>query len=59
MSVLLTIAETAERLRVSRRTVYREIEAKKLRATKVRGSTFVAEIEVERYVRSAQRGRVA
>jgi len=59
MSVLLTIAETAERLRVSRRTVYRLVEEKKLRVTKVRGSSFVAELELDRYVRAAERGRVA
>lgn len=59
MSALLTIAETAERLRVSRRTVYRLIAEKKLRVTKVRGSSFVADAELDRYVRAAERGRVA
>ena len=59
MSALRTIAEAAELLRVSRRTVYRLISEKKLRMTKVRGSSFIAEAELERYMKAAERGRVA
>lgn len=57
MSVLLTIPEAAAHLRVSTRTVYRLIAEKQLRATKVRGSRFIIDTELERYLRGA--GRVA
>lgn len=60
MSVLLTIAEVAERLRVSKRTVYRLIADRRLRITKVRGSSFVADREIDRYLQAVERpGRVA
>jgi excisionase family DNA binding protein len=52
---LLTIRETAARLRVSERTVYRLIRDRKLRLTKVRGSSFVKDAEVDRYLRAADR----
>lgn len=60
MSELLTIAEAAARLRVSVRTVYRLIADRKLRVVKVRGSSFVRETEIGRYLENAERStRVA
>jgi excisionase family DNA binding protein len=61
MSELLALDEVARRLGgISRRTVYRLIADRKLRVTKVRGSSFVTEVELERYIRTAERpGRVA
>lgn len=60
MAELLTIAEAASRLRVSSRTVYRLIADRKLRVTKVRGSSFVRETEIARYLETAERStRVA
>jgi excisionase family DNA binding protein len=59
MTELRTVAETAEALRVSRATVYRLVKDRKLRVTKVRGSTFVAQAEIDRYLKNAERGRVA
>ena len=61
MSQLLSLDEVAKRLGgISRRTVYRLIADRKLRVTKVRGSSFVTEVELERYIRTAERpGRVA
>ena len=55
MSQLRTIAEAAALLRVSTRTVYRLIRDHKLRLTKVRGSSFVSDAEIERYLRAAER----
>lgn len=47
------IAEACRRLGgVSRSTVYREHAAGRIRFTKVRGSTFVRDSEIERYLRS-------
>jgi excisionase family DNA binding protein len=60
MDALLTVEEVADRLRVSRRTVYRLIKDRRLRVTKVRGSSFVTMVEIERYLLPANRpGRVA
>lgn len=61
MSELLDLGEVARRLGgISRRTVYRLIADRKLRVTKVRGSSFVTEVELERYIRTAERpSRVA
>ena len=61
MTELLALDEVARRLGgISRRTVYRLIADRKLRVTKVRGSSFVTEAELERYIRTAERpGRVA
>lgn len=61
MTELRTIEETAKRLRVSRATVYREIKRRRLKVTKVRGSSFVNELEIERYLKAAERpnGRTA
>lgn len=61
MSELLSLDEVAQRLGgISRRTVYRLIADRKLRITKVRGSSFVTEAEIERYIKAAERpGRVA
>jgi excisionase family DNA binding protein len=56
---LWTVPETAERLRVSRRTVYRLIADRRLKITKVRGGTFVSEAEILRFLRDAERRRVA
>lgn len=57
MSELRDLDQTAVRLHVSRRTVYREIKAKRLRVVKVRGSSFVTDDEIERYIKSAERPR--
>ena len=59
MGELLTVPETATRLRVHRATVYRLIHDGKLRLTKVRGSSFVKEAEIERYLRAAERNTAA
>ena len=61
MSELLALDEVARRLGgISRRTVYRLIADRKLRVTKVRGSSFVSASEVERFVKTSERpGRVA
>lgn len=56
VSELLTIDETAARLRVSRRTVYRLMAEGRIRATKVRGSTFVSQLALDRYVAASERG---
>jgi hypothetical protein len=40
------------RLSVSRATLYREIAAKRIRLTKVRGRSFVMESECVRYLRT-------
>ena len=55
MTELRTLDESAKRLRVSRRTVYRLIAERRLKLTKVGGSSFVAEAELERYLRAAER----
>jgi len=44
---------------ISRRTVYRLIADHKLRVTKVRGSSFVSQAEIERYLRAAERNTAA
>ena len=54
-AVLLTVGEAAARLRVHRATVYRLIRDRKLRLTKVRGSSFIKATEIERYLRAAER----
>ena len=51
----LTINEAAERLRVSRRTVYRLIADRRLHMTKIRGSSFVTEAECDRFLRASER----
>lgn len=53
---LLNVEEAALRLRVSRATVYRLIKDGRLRLTKIRGSSFVTQAEIERYLRTAERG---
>jgi excisionase family DNA binding protein len=55
VSELRTINEAAARLRVSRATLYRLIAEKKIKLTKVRGSSFVTEAEIERYIALAKR----
>lgn len=60
MSELRTLDEVAERLRVSRRTVYRLAADRKIKITKIRGSSFVRETELARYIAAAERStRVA
>lgn len=60
MSLLLTIPEVAERMRVGRRTVERLVAAGEIRSVLIRRRRFVQETELERYVRLAERrGRVA
>jgi excisionase family DNA binding protein len=50
---MLTIQEAADRLRVSVRTVEREIAAGKLRAFKVRRLTRIPEPELQGYISRA------
>ena len=52
---LLDLDETAARLRVSRRTVEREIARGRLALTKVGGSSFVRESEIQRYLKANER----
>jgi excisionase family DNA binding protein len=60
VSVLLTIDEVAERLRIGKRTVERFVAHGEIASVKVGRRRFVHETELERYVRLAQkRGRVA
>jgi excisionase family DNA binding protein len=56
VSELLTVQEAAAQLRVSRRTLYRLIAERRIAVTKVRGSSFVTAVELERYVKAAGRG---
>lgn len=57
MSELNSVNESARKIGVSRATVYREIKDKKLRVTKVRGSTFITDAEIERYLAASERRR--
>lgn len=57
MSELLTLNEVADRLRVSRRTVEREIAAGRIRPTRVGARTLVTQQELEAYVAAASRRR--
>lgn len=60
MSVLLTLEEVADRLRCGKRTVEREISVGNMKSVKVRGRRLVAEAELDRYVRLAERrGRMS
>ena len=52
---LLTIDDAAQRLSVSRWTVYRLHRDGKLRFVKVRGGTRIRASELERYLRAAER----
>ena len=54
-AVLHRIPEAATLLYVSRATLYRLVKDRKLRLTKVRGRSFVADREIERYLRAAER----
>jgi excisionase family DNA binding protein len=57
---LWTVDETAEKLRVGKRTVERLIATGELRSMKVGRRRLVQQDEVERYLRLAERrGRVA
>lgn len=55
MTELLTLQETAARLRVSVRTIQRLIAAGHLRPTKIGRRTLVAEREIETYLAAAYR----
>lgn len=55
---LLTLGQTLQRIPVSRRTLFREIKAGRLRVVKIRGRTFVTSREIEAYLASRVR-RVA
>jgi len=54
-SKLLTLSETADRLRVSIRTVQRERSLGHLRAVKIGSRTLFLEREVEAYLAAAYR----
>ncbi len=58
MTTLLTLAEVATRLRVSRRTVQRLVASGQLRVVKVASKSLVTDAEVEAFVAAAFR-RVA
>lgn len=45
-----TIAATAARLSVSTRTIYREIDAGKIRAVRARGRTLITREEQDRWL---------
>jgi excisionase family DNA binding protein len=55
MSELLTIAQAAQALNVSARTVQREIAARRLKVVKVRGATRLAVDELARYAKERER----
>ena len=55
MAELLTLNEVADRLRVSRRTVERLIQAGRLRPTRIGARTLITERELEAYVAAASR----
>jgi excisionase family DNA binding protein len=59
MTKLLSVDEAAERLSVSRWTIYRLRRDGKLKLTKIRGSTRVSEREIERYLRVSERNTAA
>ena len=59
MDALLDITEAAAYLRCHKRTVYREIERDRLRCVKVGGMTRFRPSDLERYLRSRERGKVA
>lgn len=60
MSELLTIQETADRLRVGRRTVERFVAGGELASVKVGRRRFIPADALERFLRAAEkRGRVA
>lgn len=52
MAQLLTFDEAAELLKVSARTVEREVDEKKLRTVKVRGRTLIHEADLDEYIDS-------
>ena len=55
MTTLLTLGETATRLRVSVRTVQRLIATGQLRPTRIGRRTLVTDREVETYLAAAYR----
>lgn len=59
-SDLLDLQQTARYLGgVSTRTVHRLVERGQLRKVKVGGSTFFRQSELDRYIKAAERQRVA
>ena len=52
MATLLTLDEAAERLKVSPRTVEREIYEGRLRHAKLRGRLFIHESDLAEYIES-------
>ena len=56
-TVLLTVPEAAERLRVSRRTLERLIAAREVRPVRIGRRVLVPEREVEVYLAAAYRRR--
>lgn len=50
MSELLTVQDVVDRLRVSRRTVYRLIEGRNIRTVHIGRRVFVTERELQAYV---------
>jgi excisionase family DNA binding protein len=56
-TVLLTVPEAADRLRVSRRTLERLIAAREVRPVRIGRRVLVSEREVEVYLAAAYRRR--
>jgi excisionase family DNA binding protein len=56
-TVLLTVPEAADRLRVSRRTLERLIAAREVRPVRIGRRVLVSEREVESYLAAAYRRR--
>ena len=54
MPKLLALSEVCERTALSRSTIYREIENKRLMAVKIGKSVRVTESELRRYIESLQ-----
>lgn len=50
---LLTVRQASELTKLSRTSLYREIEDGKLQALRIRGSVRIQRSELERYVRAA------
>jgi len=55
MTDLLTVPEVVARLRVSRRQVYRLMDAGRLRYVKIGRRTFVKSSEIEAFIASLSR----
>lgn len=56
MSELLSVAQACDYLGgIGRSTLYRAIQRKRIKVTKVEGSTFIRRSELDRYLRDRER----